>query len=157
MSGGQPGLHGIQGIGDGSKFLVDLNEVDDIIVISTEDAIKRAKESADQASGISGPKTYNTETGKWEAYQLKEQPKYEPAKISEPKPITKGAELSRASTKDMVDERSAKTGITVNQNTMSTPTSDSTKGKYSSGDVGIVEPVDARLRLKELFGMSSTA
>jgi cysteine synthase A len=43
MSGGQPGLHGIQGIGDGSKFLVDLNCVDEIITISTEDAIKRAK------------------------------------------------------------------------------------------------------------------
>ena len=46
MSGGEPGLHGIQGIGDGSKFLVDLDEVDDIIVISTEDAIKRAKRLA---------------------------------------------------------------------------------------------------------------
>ena len=28
MSGGKPGLHGIQGIGDGSKFLVDLNMID---------------------------------------------------------------------------------------------------------------------------------
>ena len=46
MSGGEPGLHGIQGIGDGSKFLVDLDEVDDIIIISTEDAIKRAKRLA---------------------------------------------------------------------------------------------------------------
>ena len=43
MSGGSPGLHGIQGIGDGSKFLVDLNLVDDIMVISTEDAKLRAK------------------------------------------------------------------------------------------------------------------
>lgn len=43
MSGGQPGLHGIQGIGDGSKFLVDLKFVDEIITISTEDAIKRMK------------------------------------------------------------------------------------------------------------------
>ena len=43
MSGGQPGLHGILGIGDGSKFLVDLNEVDDIMVISTKDATDRAK------------------------------------------------------------------------------------------------------------------
>lgn len=42
MSGGKPGLHGIQGIGDGSKFLVDLNFVDEIIVISTEDAKIRA-------------------------------------------------------------------------------------------------------------------
>ena len=46
MSGGQPGLHGIQGIGDGSKFLVDLNEVDDIMVVSTQDAIDRAKRLA---------------------------------------------------------------------------------------------------------------
>ncbi len=43
MSGGEPGLHGIQGIGDGSKFLVDLKEVDDIIIISTEEAKERAK------------------------------------------------------------------------------------------------------------------
>lgn len=42
MSGGEPGLHGIQGIGDGSKFLVDLNEIDDIMVISTKDASERA-------------------------------------------------------------------------------------------------------------------
>jgi len=46
MSGGEPGLHGIQGIGDGSKFLVNLAEVDDIIPISTEDAKKRAKRLA---------------------------------------------------------------------------------------------------------------
>ena len=44
MSGGEPGLHGIQGIGDGSKFLVNLNEVDDIIVISTEEAKEKARE-----------------------------------------------------------------------------------------------------------------
>jgi len=36
MSGGEPGLHGIQGIGDGSKFLVDLDKIDDIRVIPTE-------------------------------------------------------------------------------------------------------------------------
>lgn len=46
MSGGKAGLHGIQGIGDGSKFLVDLNEVDEIIVISTQDAKDRAKRLA---------------------------------------------------------------------------------------------------------------
>jgi len=46
MSGGEKGLHGIQGIGDGSKFLVDLNKVDEIIVISTEDAEKRTKKLA---------------------------------------------------------------------------------------------------------------
>ena len=44
MSGGKPGLHGIQGIGDGSKFLVNLEEVDHIEVISTEDAKQRARE-----------------------------------------------------------------------------------------------------------------
>ena len=41
MSGGEKGLHGIQGIGDGSKFLVDLNKVDEIITISTEEAKQR--------------------------------------------------------------------------------------------------------------------
>ena len=46
MSGGKPGIHGIQGIGDGSKFLVDLNFVDEIIIISTEDAKKRARRLA---------------------------------------------------------------------------------------------------------------
>jgi cysteine synthase A len=35
MSGGQPGLHGIQGIGDGSKFLVDLNFIDEIKTVKT--------------------------------------------------------------------------------------------------------------------------
>ena len=44
MSGGEKGLHGIQGIGDGSKFLVDLKKVDEIITISTEDAKIKAKE-----------------------------------------------------------------------------------------------------------------
>ena len=33
MSGGEAGLHGIQGIGDGSKFLVDLDFVDEIILV----------------------------------------------------------------------------------------------------------------------------
>ena len=42
MSGGEKGLHGIQGIGDGSKFLVDLDKVDEIIPISTEEATERA-------------------------------------------------------------------------------------------------------------------
>lgn len=46
MSGGEPGLHGIQGIGDGSKFLVDLTIVDEIIIVSTEDAKQRAKRLA---------------------------------------------------------------------------------------------------------------
>ena len=42
MSGGEKGLHGIQGIGDGSKFLVDLDKVDNVITISTEEAKERA-------------------------------------------------------------------------------------------------------------------
>jgi cysteine synthase A len=46
MSGGKPGIHGIQGIGDGSKYLVNLNEVDDIEVVSTEDAKEMAKRLA---------------------------------------------------------------------------------------------------------------
>jgi cysteine synthase A len=46
MSGGEPGLHGIQGIGDGSKFLVDLTIIDEIITVSTEDAKQRAKRLA---------------------------------------------------------------------------------------------------------------
>ena len=46
MSGGEPGLHGIQGIGDGSKFLVDLDFVDEVITIKTEDAKEKAKELA---------------------------------------------------------------------------------------------------------------
>ena len=44
MSGGQPGLHGIQGIGDGSKFLVDLDKVDEVLLVKTNDAIKRMKQ-----------------------------------------------------------------------------------------------------------------
>jgi len=46
MSGGEKGLHGIQGIGDGSKFLVDLNKIDEIIPISTQDAKNRCKRLA---------------------------------------------------------------------------------------------------------------
>ncbi len=43
MSGGEPGLHGIQGIGDGSKFLVDLKAIDEIRIVSTECAKKMAR------------------------------------------------------------------------------------------------------------------
>lgn len=46
MSGGEPGLHGIQGIGDGSKFLVELDYVNTIIQVSTEEAIERSKRLA---------------------------------------------------------------------------------------------------------------
>ena len=44
MSWGQQGLHGIQGIGDGSKFLVDLDKVDEVLLVKTDDAIKRMKQ-----------------------------------------------------------------------------------------------------------------
>ena len=43
MSGGEKGLHGIQGIGDGSKFLVDLDKVDEVMTISTEKAKERSR------------------------------------------------------------------------------------------------------------------
>tara|TARA_R110002072_G_scaffold91605_3_gene204282 strand:+ start:615 stop:1502 length:888 start_codon:yes stop_codon:yes gene_type:complete len=43
MSGGESGLHGIQGIGDGSKFLVDLDFVDEVVTIKTDDAREYAK------------------------------------------------------------------------------------------------------------------
>ena len=46
MSGECPGLHGIQGIGDGSKFLVDLKEINSITPIPTEDAKAFAKKLA---------------------------------------------------------------------------------------------------------------
>ena len=46
MSGGKPGLHGIEGIGDGSKYLVDLGKVDEIITITTEDAKERSRRLA---------------------------------------------------------------------------------------------------------------
>jgi len=42
MSGGEKGLHGIQGIGDGSKFLVDMEFVDEVTPISTEEAKERS-------------------------------------------------------------------------------------------------------------------
>tara|TARA_R110000822_G_scaffold145115_10_gene283936 strand:- start:279 stop:1100 length:822 start_codon:yes stop_codon:yes gene_type:complete len=46
MSGGDPGLHGIQGIGDGSKFLVDMNEISDVVSIKTDDAKAYARKLA---------------------------------------------------------------------------------------------------------------
>ena len=46
MSGFEPGLHGIQGIGDGSKFLVDLDFVDEIRMVHTECAKKVARHLA---------------------------------------------------------------------------------------------------------------
>ena len=46
MSGFQPGLHGIQGIGDGSKFLVDLKKISEIKIVHTECAKKVARHLA---------------------------------------------------------------------------------------------------------------
>ena len=46
MSGGEPGLHGIQGIGDGSKFMVELDFLDHIITISTEEAVQMSRRLA---------------------------------------------------------------------------------------------------------------
>ena len=46
MSGGVPGLHGIQGIGDGSKFLVDMDFVDEVITVRTANAKQKAKNMA---------------------------------------------------------------------------------------------------------------
>ena len=46
MSGGEPGIHGIQGIGDGSKFLVDMKAVNQVTRIKTEDAKSRARQLA---------------------------------------------------------------------------------------------------------------
>ncbi len=46
MSGGEPGLHGIQGIGDGSKFLVDMNKVHKVMTVTTEEAKDRARRLA---------------------------------------------------------------------------------------------------------------
>jgi cysteine synthase A len=46
MSGGEPGLHGIQGIGDGSKFLVDLKKIKEVVTVNTEEAKDRARRLA---------------------------------------------------------------------------------------------------------------
>ena len=46
MSGNQPGLHGIQGIGDGSKFLVNLDFVNEIKTVHTECAKKISRHLA---------------------------------------------------------------------------------------------------------------
>tara|TARA_R100001509_G_scaffold10201_1_gene5478 strand:- start:222 stop:1100 length:879 start_codon:yes stop_codon:yes gene_type:complete len=46
MSGMQSGLHGIQGIGDGSKFLVDLDFIDEVKTVKTNCAKAVAKHLA---------------------------------------------------------------------------------------------------------------
>ena len=66
---------------------------------------------------------------------------------------SRGSQLVQASMREMMSDRSARTGITVNQHTSQTPTTNTTGGKFNHHDVGHVEPVDARTRLKELFGI----
>ncbi len=72
MSGGKSGLHGIQGIGDGSKFMVDLNFVDKIITVSTKDstnmALRLSKEfgifvGVSAGANVLGSLRYCQETG----------------------------------------------------------------------------------------------
>mgnify|MGYP001235816421 CR=1 FL=1 len=48
MSGFEPGLHGIQGIGDGSKFLVDLDKISEIKTVHTNCAKKVARHLAER-------------------------------------------------------------------------------------------------------------
>ena len=73
MSGGEPGLHGIQGIGDGSKFLVDLNMVNKIITIKTNDAKEMSKRLTKEyglfvgisaAANVLGSLRYSQDKGK---------------------------------------------------------------------------------------------
>jgi len=54
MSGGEPGLHGIQGIGDGSKFLVDLKKIKEVVTVSTEEAKERARKLAKETGVFVG-------------------------------------------------------------------------------------------------------
>jgi len=46
MSGYEPGLHGIQGIGDGSKFLVEMNRIEEVRTVHTVCAKKIARHMA---------------------------------------------------------------------------------------------------------------
>ena len=46
MSGYEPGLHGIQGIGDGSKFLVDMDKIHNVMTVHTECAKRVARHLA---------------------------------------------------------------------------------------------------------------
>jgi len=48
MSVVKPGLHGMQGRGDGSKFLVDLKDINRIETVSTEESIEKSKLLAKQ-------------------------------------------------------------------------------------------------------------
>lgn len=68
---------------------------------------------------------------------------------------SRGSQLIQASMRDMLGDRSSRSGITVNQHTSATPKTDTTRGRHDSHHVGMVEPVDARARLRELFGIIS--
>ena len=46
--------HGIQGINDGADFLVDRDRMDDIIVVSTEASINRAKQFSKETGILVG-------------------------------------------------------------------------------------------------------
>lgn len=69
MSGGTPGLHGIQGIGDGSKFLVDMDFVDEVVTVKTNDAIKHARHLASKGIFVgisSGANVLAANNWQWE-------------------------------------------------------------------------------------------
>jgi cysteine synthase A len=69
MSGGEPGLHGIQGIGDGSKFLVDMDFVDEVVTVKTTDAKRKAKNLALEGIFVgisSGANVLAAERWQWE-------------------------------------------------------------------------------------------
>ncbi len=67
---------------------------------------------------------------------------------------SKGAELSKASSSDIMDQRSAKTSISASQPSVPLPPKrPGPEPKFGPGNVGNLEPVDARARFKELFGL----
>lgn len=69
MSGGAAGLHGIQGIGDGSKFLVDMDFIDDVVTVKTRDAIVKSRSLALEGLFVgisSGANILAAERWQWE-------------------------------------------------------------------------------------------
>ena len=68
---------------------------------------------------------------------------------------SKGAELSKASSADIMDQRSASTSVAASQPSAVPlpPKRPSPEPKFGPGNVGNLEPVDARARFKELFGL----
>jgi hypothetical protein len=77
--------------------------------------------------------------------------------LMQPSMPTKGSELASASGSDAIDQRTAKQSITVNSGTSEPPPGavKSNDSQYSAGNAGNVEPVDAKKRFAELFGMKS--